>query len=402
MALTRMPYREQDDEQDPYRRESPDGAIVEPYQESEPVRSPEPATEPSRVEKQQPVKDEGSAPQAPAAAPTFKQLQEAGQARPPMPPQMLTGSQLLSKRMGPEQVAPETGLPETPTKARPPIVEPEIPVAPPIPLPPTAIIEPATATPPIIEPEVAFPPPVPELPPDAIIEPAETGLPFDGGEAIVEPAELPPGIVGGEEAIIEPNEVTPGVVDDTGGESVDPDSSVDLLSQLLAGSQDTDLEDATESAALDQLHNPSPYNSDVVKNLYADLGAGIDTDYDSRIRGLDESMARRGLYGSSGKDFHSGRLADTELGRRDAKTTLARNLATDFAKSYGDYNANAISQGQGVAGAQSGDALDWLRATLGYGQQGFENDLAVEQLNQNEDQNYQQLLQMMLAAGYGA
>lgn len=382
MALTRLPYRDQDDEQDPYRRESPDGAIVEPYQESEPVRTPEPekATEPSRVEEQKaPIQQDAPA----APAPTFKQLQDAGQARPPMPANMLPGgSGLLQRTMGagPEPIEPDTGLPPTKQKLPqlpPAIVEPEVPVAPPIPQP--------------------LPPMIEELPPSIGVGDGDGQAP----DGIIEPEEqfpaiLPPSVPPG--AIIEQNEPTPAVVD--GGEG--PGSSIDLLQMLLNGTQDTELEDATESAALDQLHNPSPYNSDVVKNLYADLGAGIDTDYDSRVRGLDESMARRGLYGSLGKDFHSGRLADTELGRRDAKTTLARNLATDFAKSYGDYNANAISQGQGVAGSQSSDALNWLQSTLGYGQQGFENDLATEQLNAQQDDEYQQLLQMMLAAGYGA
>jgi hypothetical protein len=175
------------------------------------------------------------------------------------------------------------------------------------------------------------------------------------------------------------------------------------LQMLLSGVQDdSPLAAATEQAALDQLGNPSPYTADVVKNLYSDLAGGIDDEFAQDERALGERMAARGLFGSAGKDFHSGRLSDLNVGRRSAKTALASDLARDFATSYGDYNANAINQGQNVSGQDDAQTLQWLQSLLGFGQQGFENDMDVAQFEANQNADYQQLLQMMLAAGYGA
>lgn len=352
-------YGEQmEDDQDPYARQRPVGAIVEPMQDDAPVQEQAPRPQAYKAPVREKLQDDV---QPPAPAETFTQMQEAGKARPPMPP----GS---------------AGLPQAPGA----IIEPEVAFPPPIVDAPNAIIEP----------EVAFPPPIGA--PGAIIEPVEQ-FPVLGGEpgAIVEPEVQFP-VIDEPGAIVEPPNPT-GMVE--GG----PDNSVDLLSMLLSGAQGegSELSDATGQAALDQLHNPSPYNADVVKNTYTDLAGGIDSDFDARQRSLDNQFARRGLWGSVGKDFASGRAADTEIGRRDAKTSLASDLARNFATSYGDYNANAINQGANVAGQEDQSARQWLQQLLGYGQQGFENDLSVAQFNDQQNDEYERLLQLMLQAGYG-
>lgn len=386
---TQLPYKYQDsmdEDQDPYRRVAPDdGAITEPVDDVQPVREPEPKPEPA------PKTSAPEQPAAPAQTPTFKDMQESGHARPPMPPQMLPGAAgLMQQSMGPENIVPETGLPFGVTSEAPPlIVEPDV-AQPPI----VGTVDPTNQT---INPRVpaTLPPEIVEdLPPDTGVGVGDNGD-ADGAaiDAIVEPMEpdlLP--LIG-----------SASVADDTGGELTSPESSLDLLNLLTTRLQEPgDLRTAIEASALDRINNPSPFNAGVVKDLYSDLGAGVDADYDARIRGLDEGMARRGLFGSLGKDFHSGRLADTELGRRDAKTTLAKDLARNFAQSYGDYQSDSVNQGLGVTGTGDARTLDYVRSILGLGQQGFENDMAVAQFNANQNDEYQRLLQMMLAAGYGA
>ena len=134
-----------------------------------------------------------------------------------------------------------------------------------------------------------------------------------------------------------------------------------------------------------------------------DWSAGnIDDDFDTRQRMLDQQMAARGLFGSAGKDFHSGRLSDLNVGRRSAKESLARDLDTKYAQSYNDYLSNAINEGQTATNAQNAQQLSWLNALIGYGDTAFNHDLETAKFNHGLDIDYEALLKAMLAAGYGA
>lgn len=223
----------------------------------------------------------------------------------------------------------------------------------------------------------ATPESAPPASPDAPVAPPASGGPTDAGPAPAPPAAGPNA----------------------------PSPSLDVLSTLMSGvngeGAGSELAGATNDAALGQLRNPSPYNSDEVKAQYDWLAGDIDDDFSQRERSLDESMARRGLYGSAGKDFHSGRLSDLNVGQRSAKTSLARDLANKYATSFGDYNRNAITQGQNVSGQANNQSLDWLKTLFGYGQQGFDNDMQSAEFNARRDDEYNRLLQMMLQAGYG-
>ncbi len=179
------------------------------------------------------------------------------------------------------------------------------------------------------------------------------------------------------------------------------DSILPLLTGGATGTASTPLQDATTKATLDQFNTPNPFNSDEVKREYGDLGAGIDADYDTRQRNLSNQFAQRGLFGSVGKDFASGRAADTEVGRRTAKTQLASDLAKAQAVSQGQYQANAINQGQAGTQQGQGNQLAWLNALMGYGNDAFNHDLSTANFQENQNENEQDYLLRLLQAGYG-
>ncbi len=181
--------------------------------------------------------------------------------------------------------------------------------------------------------------------------------------------------------------------------AVDP--IVSLLTGGASGSNTSPLQDATTKATLDQLNNPNPYNADEVKREYADLGAGIDADYDTRQRGLSNQFAQRGLYGSVGKDFASGRASDTEIGRRSAKEQLASSLATAQAQSAAQAKRDAISQGQAGTQQGQGNQLAWLQQLMGYGNDAFNHDLQTANFQEGQNNDEQDYLLKLLQAGYG-
>ncbi len=191
----------------------------------------------------------------------------------------------------------------------------------------------------------------------------------------------------------------------TGNITASPTSADSLLPLLTGGAQGTNqtpLQQATTAATINQLSNPNPYNSDAVKAEYANLAGGIDSDYDARQRGLTDQFAEQGLSGSAGKDFASGRAADTEVGRRTAKEQLATNLADAQAKAQAGSTAQAISQGQ--TGSQQGvnNSLSYIQSLMNYGQNAFGNDLATSQFQDQQNNEQEQQLLQLLAAGYGA
>lgn len=133
-----------------------------------------------------------------------------------------------------------------------------------------------------------------------------------------------------------------------------------------------------------QLNAQNPYNTDAVKSLYSWLGGNIDDQYALKEKGLRDEMARRGLSDSTGELGLTGRLADLNIQKRSAQSNMAQDLAHQFASSEGQFQ-----QGK----------LPWLQSLLGYGQQGFNNDLATAQFNANQNNAYQDFLLKML--GYG-
>ena len=143
-------------------------------------------------------------------------------------------------------------------------------------------------------------------------------------------------------------------------------SSLDILGQLMGG--------ATA---------PGKYGTEQVKNAYDWMGGQIDDQYTLAEKDLQEEMARRGLSTST---IGAGRLSDLNVGRRSAKESLAYDLGDKIAS---------------TGAADQSSRLDWLRNLIGYGQQGFENDMSTAKFNADQNNNWQQFLMQMLGQGYG-
>lgn len=153
------------------------------------------------------------------------------------------------------------------------------------------------------------------------------------------------------------------------GSAAQPGQSSDILQMLLGGA-----------------NAPGAYGTDQVKSSYDWLGGQIDDQYAQREHDLRDELGRRGLSDSTGELGLGGRLQDLNIGRRSAKESLAYDL--------GDKQAS-----QGNAAQQN--RLQWLQSLMGYGQQGFNNDLATGKFNQDQQQNYQDWLLKLLGLGYG-
>lgn len=183
-----------------------------------------------------------------------------------------------------------------------------------------------------------------------------------------------------------------------------PSSADAILALLTGGAQGTNktpLQTATDQKLLAQLNGSSPYDSQAVRDEYSYLAGNIDDDYVQQQRALLNADAQRGLYGSVGKDFESGRLADLNVGQRSAKISLAQDLANKYATSKGQYDANAISQAQAGTNADDANRRSWLAALMGYGDDAFNHDLATAQFQQRQNESEQDYLLRLLNAGYG-
>jgi hypothetical protein len=176
----------------------------------------------------------------------------------------------------------------------------------------------------------------------------------------------------------------------------------DILGALTGGAQGQGagggLQSATQTAAMNQLNNPSPYGQQNVKDLYNWLGGNIQDQFTMKQRALGEDMARRGLGTST---IGAGNLSDLNIGQRSAQQSMAQDLAQNYAQTLGQYQANAINQGNQVGTQGQQNQQNWLSQLMGYGEQGFQNDLATNALNQNATNNYQNYILGLLQYGGG-
>lgn len=142
--------------------------------------------------------------------------------------------------------------------------------------------------------------------------------------------------------------------------------------------------------------NPSAYNSDLVKNIYGQLGQNIDDDFAQRETMLREEMAGRGLSDSS---IQGGRLRDLNVGRRSAREGLANQLGQMVAQDYAGARDRAL--GMGMARDQYGNQMgqSYLDRLMGFGQQAFDNDIQQAQFNRMLQNDQDQLMLQMFGLG---
>lgn len=174
------------------------------------------------------------------------------------------------------------------------------------------------------------------------------------------------------------------------------------------------LDSQTQGSIADFLSNPSRYGSDALKSNYDLLGGQIDDEYNAKDQSLKADMASRGLGDST---IYGNDQRYQNLLRRSAKGDLANGLlqgeantdATDRSSAinaamgygtqkYGEdlstYGANLAGQNQGATQQQN-----ILNSLMGYGQNQFANQATTAGINNQQQQQYQQLLMQLL--GYG-
>lgn len=142
--------------------------------------------------------------------------------------------------------------------------------------------------------------------------------------------------------------------------------------------------------------NPSAYNSQLVRDIYGQLGQDIDDEFAQREVALREEMAGRGLSDSS---IQGGRLADLNVGRRSARQGLANQLGQMVAQDYSGARDRAL--GMGMARDQFGQQLgqSYLDRLMGFGQQAFQNDLTQAEFNRQLQNDQDRLMMQMFGIG---
>ena len=137
------------------------------------------------------------------------------------------------------------------------------------------------------------------------------------------------------------------------------------------------LGDATQQAMAQQLAQPTGFDDAAVQRAFQQLSGGVDDDYNTRDRQINEEMARRGLHASS---VGAGRLSDSNLSRRSAKEGIATDLLTEQARSLASARSQAIAQSLGAQQQQFGQAADVYGLNRSAGQQDFQNTLQGTEL----------------------
>lgn len=181
-----------------------------------------------------------------------------------------------------------------------------------------------------------------------------------------------------------------------------PTAGFDILNSLTGVAQGgapntSPLGAATTNAAMNQLNSPSPYSSTDVKNLYNWLSGNIQDQYALQKNQLAQDMAARGLGAST---IYAGNLNDLNIGQRSAQESLAQDLAQNYAQTLGQYQANAINQGNQVSTQNQNNYQNLIAQLMGYGQNAFNNDVTTQELNQNAQTNWQNYILNLLNMGY--
>lgn len=159
---------------------------------------------------------------------------------------------------------------------------------------------------------------------------------------------------------------------------------------------------ATEELLMDMLANPSAYDDEVIKMTFDRLAGSIDDQYDQENVRIHEDMARRGLQDST---VYGGRLQDSNVMRRSAKTDLGERIIDTAARTRGADRAAALQAGMAFGDQQfSRQATEFQAAmqTAGFNsneaQRIFDDALRSAQFGREGEQiDYEQALSTFMA-----
>lgn len=171
---------------------------------------------------------------------------------------------------------------------------------------------------------------------------------------------------------------------------------LDIGAELARQYQQGGISDEVRQGISGAIANPSAYNSQLVRDIYGQLGQNIDDEFAQRETMLREEMAGRGLADSS---IQGGRLADLNVGRRSAKQGLANQLGQMVAQDYSSARDRAL--GMGMARDQYGNQLgqSYLDRLMGFGQQAFQNDMTQAEFNRALQNDQDRLMMAMFGLG---
>lgn len=146
----------------------------------------------------------------------------------------------------------------------------------------------------------------------------------------------------------------------------------------------TSIGGAAEQQVRNVLAKPSGWDSELLKSLYGSQGAQIDDQYAAQDTAINEEMARRGIYDSS---IAAGRLKDSSLQKRDAKTRLSESLLQQMGLNLGADNARAAQIGSEYQGQQFGEGQSTFNT----------NEAAKNAVTQQQMQQAQNAMQADIA-----
>lgn len=196
-----------------------------------------------------------------------------------------------------------------------------------------------------------------------------------------------------------------------------PNTMTGQFSNPNAGSA---INSATGQSVQNLLNNPDPYSTAAFQSQLKQTMGGIDDDYNQRDKALQGNIASRGLdaagtIGATDQTYQNlqrrtaqgdaaNSLLQTEAQTSAANRAQAINTAmgygsNNYSQGLGTYQANANTNQQNYGQAQnayttnlganaqnSAQQQQYLNNYLGYGQQGFNNQLSTEQQNNSEQQ----------------
>lgn len=130
-----------------------------------------------------------------------------------------------------------------------------------------------------------------------------------------------------------------------------------------------------------QLQTPNRYDRQLAQDVYADMGANLDRDFAAQQQLINEDSARRGIYYST---IPAGRLGDLSVAQAQAR----RGFATDITREAANVNAGdqsaAIQNALGYGAQRYGQQQGAYQTNLGALGQNFGQDLSSRQFGGDE------------------